>query len=107
MSAADVFMTLEGARIGQYSRTVEDVTIDRGPWKWNFGQTPPSCWACGRLPDCGGHLRYRGPGGPGELLTKAQILLTAFMVGLEPLGSDQVHSAPPRAGVGRVAKFDA
>jgi hypothetical protein len=27
-----------------------------------------------------------------ELLTKAQILLTAFVLGLEPLGSDQVSA---------------
>jgi hypothetical protein len=42
-----------------------------------------------------------------ELLTKAQILLTAFMVGLEPLGPDRTISASPMAGLGRVAAFDA
>jgi hypothetical protein len=42
-----------------------------------------------------------------ELLTKAQILLTAFMVGLEPLGPDRTISASPRAGLGRIAAFDA
>lgn len=42
-----------------------------------------------------------------ELLTKAQILLTAFMVGLEPLGADHASSASPRAGLGQVVRFDA
>ena len=42
-----------------------------------------------------------------ELLTEAQILLTAFMVGLEPLDLDQIDSAPPRPGLGRAARFDA
>ena len=42
-----------------------------------------------------------------ELLTKAQILLTAFMVGLEPLGPDRTISASPRAGLRRVAAFGA
>jgi hypothetical protein len=43
----------------------------------------------------------------GELLTKAQILLTAFIVGLEPRHSDQVNVDPPRAGLGQVARYDA
>ena len=42
-----------------------------------------------------------------ELLTKAQMLLTAFVIGLEPVCSDQTNSAPPRAGIGRVVRFDA
>ncbi len=28
-----------------------------------------------------------------ELLSKAQVLLTAFVIGLEPLGSDQANAA--------------
>jgi len=42
-----------------------------------------------------------------ELLIKAQMLLTAFVLGLGPLGSDQINPAPPRTGPGRVARFDA
>ena len=42
-----------------------------------------------------------------ELLTKAEILLTAFVLGLEPLHSDRTISALPSAGLGRVAAFDA
>ena len=42
-----------------------------------------------------------------ELLTKAQILLTAFVLGLEPLGSDQTSSASPRAGLDQMMTFDA
>jgi hypothetical protein len=42
-----------------------------------------------------------------ELLTKAQILLTAFVLGLEPLGSDQVDASQARAGLGQVVRFDA
>jgi hypothetical protein len=51
------------------------------------------------------HTEHRGD--QAELLTKAQVLLTAFVIRLEPLGSDQVSSAPPRAGLGRVARFEA
>ena len=40
-------------------------------------------------------------GDQAELLTKAQILLTAFVLGLEPLGADQASSALPRAGLAR------
>ena len=50
--------------------------------------------------------RIEDRGDQAELLTKAQILLTAFMVGLEPLGSDQINAAPSRAGLDRVARFD-
>ena len=42
-----------------------------------------------------------------ELLTKAQILLTTFIVGLELLGSDQINSTSRRAGLGQVAAYDA
>ena len=42
-----------------------------------------------------------------ELLTKAQILLTAFVLGLEPLDSDQVSASQARAGLGQVVRFDA
>ena len=42
-----------------------------------------------------------------EVLTEAQILLTAFVLGLEPLGADQTSSASPRAGLGQVVRFDA
>ena len=42
-----------------------------------------------------------------ELLTKVQILLAAFMVGLEPLGPDQGISASPRAGLGHAVRYDA
>jgi len=37
-----------------------------------------------------------------ELLTKAQMLLTAFVLGLEPLGSFQTNSVAPRASLGPV-----
>jgi hypothetical protein len=46
-------------------------------------------------------------GNQAELLSKAQILLTAFVLGLEPLGPDQASSASPRADLGRVVRFDA
>jgi hypothetical protein len=46
-------------------------------------------------------------GDQAALLTKAQMLLTAFVIGLEPLGSDQINSASPRAGLRGVARFDA
>jgi hypothetical protein len=42
-----------------------------------------------------------------DLLAKAHTLLTAFMVGLEPLGPDQASSASPRAGLRQVVRFDA
>jgi hypothetical protein len=42
-----------------------------------------------------------------DLLAKAHILLTAFMVGLEPLGPDQGSSASPRAGLGQAVRYDA
>jgi len=46
-------------------------------------------------------------GNQAELLSKAQILLTAFVLGLEPLGPDQASSASPRADLARVVRFDA
>ena len=42
-----------------------------------------------------------------DLLAKAHTILTAFMVGLEPLGPDQASSASPRAGLRQVVRFDA
>jgi hypothetical protein len=42
-----------------------------------------------------------------ELLTKAQMLLTAFVLGLKLLGSDQTNAAPRGAGLGQVARYDA
>jgi hypothetical protein len=42
-----------------------------------------------------------------EFLTKAQILLTAFVIGLEPLGPDLAASAPVGIGRGQIARFDA
>ena len=51
------------------------------------------------------HTEHRGE--QAELLTKAQILLTAFVLGLEPLGADQASSASTKASLGRVARFDA
>jgi hypothetical protein len=46
-------------------------------------------------------------GDQAELLTKVQILLTAFVRGLEPLGADQASSAFPRAGLRQAVRFDA
>ena len=42
-----------------------------------------------------------------EILMHAQILLTAFVVGLKPRICDQTSSGSPRAGLGRVVAFDA
>ena len=42
-----------------------------------------------------------------ELLTEAQILLTAFVLGLEPIVSDQTSSAALGTGRGQLTKFDA
>ena len=42
-----------------------------------------------------------------ELLTKAQILLTAFIAGLEPRICDQTSSATLRAGLDEMVTFDA
>jgi hypothetical protein len=62
-------------------------------------------WAATRLL---GEIRdLEGPMDRAELLTKAQILLTAFLLGLEPLHSDQTISPSPQAGLGQVVAFDA
>jgi hypothetical protein len=37
-----------------------------------------------------------------EILTNAQILLTAFALGLQPLPGDQVISAPPRTSLDQI-----
>jgi hypothetical protein len=42
-----------------------------------------------------------------EILTKTQILLTAFCVELKPQPWDQISSAPLRTGFGEVEKRDA
>src|SRR5436190_20437278 len=55
-----------------------------------------------------GEIRgLEGRGGQAELLMKAQIPLTAFMLGLEPLGPDLVSSDPVGIGHGQTARFDA
>ena len=55
-------------------------------------------WAATRLL---GEIRYlEDPMARAELFTKAQVLLTAFVLGLEPLNSDRTISASPRAGLG-------
>ena len=51
--------------------------------------------------------RVEDPMDQDELLTKAQILLTAFIAGLEPRMCDQTSSASPRAGLDEVVTFDA
>ena len=47
------------------------------------------------------------PSAHNEILIQTQILLTAFVVGLEPRICDQTSSGSPRAGLGRVVAFDA
>ena len=42
-----------------------------------------------------------------EILMRTQLLLTAFVVGLEPPICDQTSSGSPRAGLGQVVAFDA
>ena len=42
-----------------------------------------------------------------EILTNAQVLLTAFVIDLKPLVGDQPSSAPPRTSVDQIATFDA
>ena len=62
-------------------------------------------WAATRLL---GEIRdLEDPMDSAELLTKAQIRLTAFVLGLEPLNSDRTISASPRAGLGQIVAFDA
>lgn len=46
-------------------------------------------------------------GDQAELLTKAQMLLTAFVLGLEPLRSDQGSAATLGIGGGKRARFNA
>lgn len=62
-------------------------------------------WTATRLLGVIRGLEHRGD--QAELLTKVQILLTAFVLGLEPLGADQASSASPIRGFGQVARFDA
>ena len=62
-------------------------------------------WTATRL--IGEMRRLENRGGQDELLTKAQILLTAFLLGLEPLGPDLVSSVPVGIGRGQTARFDA
>ena len=49
----------------------------------------------------------KNPNAHNEILIQTQILLTAFVVGLEPRICDQTSSGSPRAGLGRVVAFDA
>src|SRR5215469_3698016 len=64
--ARDVFMTPEGARIGQLPRTVECVAIKSRTRQWNFEQTTAHC----RAPDgylvIGGDPQDRRPRRPGR-----------------------------------------
>jgi hypothetical protein len=59
-------------------------------------------------------IRYFGvireiqdPVAQAEILTDAQILLTAFVLDLQPAGGDQTSSAPPRTGLDRIVTFGA
>ena len=47
------------------------------------------------------------PEAQSEILTKAQILLTAFAFDLKPLVEDRANSAPPRISLDKVVSFDA
>ena len=42
-----------------------------------------------------------------EILTNAQVLLTAFVIDLKPWVGDQPSSAPPRTSLDQIATFDA
>jgi hypothetical protein len=42
-----------------------------------------------------------------EILTNAQMLLTAFVLDLKPLVGDQTSSAPSRTSLGQIVTFDA
>ena len=42
-----------------------------------------------------------------EIITNAQILLTAFVIDLKPLVGDQTNSAPPRTSLDQIVTFDA
>lgn len=62
-------------------------------------------WAATRLL---GEIRgLEDPIARAELFTKAQVLLTAFVLGLEPLHSDGTISTSPRARFGQVVWFGA
>jgi hypothetical protein len=50
---------------------------------------------------------WKDPMARAELFTKAQVLLTAFVLGLEPLNSDPTIAASPRAGLRHIVAFDA
>ena len=55
----------------------------------------------------GGVREIEDPIARDEILMRAQILLTAFVVGLEPRICDQTSSGSSRAGLGQVVAFDA
>jgi hypothetical protein len=42
-----------------------------------------------------------------EILTNAQMLLTAFVIDLKPLVGDQTSSAPPKTSLDQIVTFDA
>jgi hypothetical protein len=42
-----------------------------------------------------------------QIITNAQILLTAFVIDLKPLVGDQTNSAPPRTSLDQIVTFDA
>ena len=42
-----------------------------------------------------------------EILTNAQVLLTAFVIDLKPLVGDQPSSVSPRTSLDQIATFDA
>ena len=62
-------------------------------------------WTAARLLGVIRDVEHRGD--QAELLTKAQILLTAFMVGLEPILPSQASSVALGGGRDKVARFDA
>jgi hypothetical protein len=62
-------------------------------------------WTATRL--LGEIRRVEDPMAQAELLTKAQILLTAFIAGLDPRICDQTSSATLRAGLDEMVAFDA
>ena len=49
----------------------------------------------------------KDPRAQSEILTKAQIDLTAFLLDLKPLVGDQTSSAPPRTSLDQIVTFDA
>ena len=46
------------------------------------------------------------PAAQSEILTKAQIILTAFVFDLKPLVGDRANSAPPRISLDKIVTFD-